>query len=101
MGTLRAAAARTSGEKFSAKIDFFKGVYRGPRRCRFFRFAAQHLEKSQDLPLAANTNLKACLDRVLARPAVQTGLAIPEPFPHEKQFQGFIKATVGLGDLHA
>jgi len=56
---------------------------------------------TQDLPLAANVNLKAWLDRVLARPAVQKGLAVPEPFPHEKQFQGFIKATVGLGDLHA
>jgi hypothetical protein len=27
--------------------------------------------------------------------------AIPEPFPPEKQFEGFIKAIVGLGDLHA
>jgi hypothetical protein len=32
---------------------------------------------------------------------VQKGLTIPEPFPPEKQFAGFIKATVGLGDLHA
>jgi hypothetical protein len=31
---VRAATARTSGEKFSARIDFFKGVSRGPRRCR-------------------------------------------------------------------
>src|ERR1700756_5133307 len=54
-----------------------------------------------DVPLAANPNLKAWLDRVLARPAVQKGLGIPEPFPHEKQFAGFIKATGGLGDLHA
>lgn len=23
-----------------------------------------------------------------------------EPFPPDKQFEGFIKATVGLGDLH-
>jgi len=53
------------------------------------------------VPLAANPNLKAWLDRVLARPAVQKGLGIPEPFPQEKQFAGFIKATVGLGDLHA
>jgi len=53
-----------------------------------------------DLPLAANANLKSWLDRVLGRPAVQKGLTIPEPFPMEKQFQGFIKATVGLGDLH-
>jgi GST-like protein len=54
-----------------------------------------------DLPLAENANLKAWLDRTLGRPAVQKGLTIPEPFPPEKQFAGFIKATVGLGDLHA
>jgi GST-like protein len=56
---------------------------------------------TQDLPVASNANLKAWLDRVMARPAVQKGLTIPEPFPQEKQFEGFIKATVGLGDLHA
>lgn len=56
---------------------------------------------SADLPLQANANLKSWLDRVLARPAVRKGLTIPEPFPQEKQFEGFIKATVGLGDLHA
>jgi GSH-dependent disulfide-bond oxidoreductase len=55
---------------------------------------------TDDLPLAANPNLAAWLDRVLARPAVQKGLAIPEPFPPEKQFEGFINATVGLGTLH-
>jgi hypothetical protein len=53
------------------------------------------------LPLAANANLNVWLERVMARPAVQKGLTIPEPFPPEKQFQGFIKATVGPGDLHA
>jgi GSH-dependent disulfide-bond oxidoreductase len=31
---------------------------------------------------------------------VQKGLTIPEPFPPDKQFEGFIKATVGLGDLY-
>ena len=56
---------------------------------------------TSDLPLGANPNLKAWLDRVLVRPAVQRGLTIPEPFPPEKQFEGFIKATIGLGDLHA
>ena len=54
---------------------------------------------TQDIPVG--TNVRGWLDRVLARPAVQKGLTIPEPFPQEKQFQGFIKATVGLGDLHA
>jgi GST-like protein len=63
--------------------------------------SAQLLPFLQDLPLDANANLKAWLERVMARPAVQKGLTIPEPFPPEKQFQGFIKATVGLGDLHA
>jgi GSH-dependent disulfide-bond oxidoreductase len=63
--------------------------------------SAQLFPFLQDLPLDANANLKAWLERVMARPAVQKGLTIPEPFPPEKQFQGFIKATVGLGDLHA
>jgi GSH-dependent disulfide-bond oxidoreductase len=63
--------------------------------------SAQLFPFLQDLPLAAHANLKTWLDRVVARPAVQKGLTIPEPFPPEKQFQGFIKATVGLGDLHA
>ena len=53
-----------------------------------------------DLPLKANANLNAWLERVLARPAVQRGLKNPEPFPPEKQFAGFIKATVGLGDMY-
>jgi GST-like protein len=55
---------------------------------------------TQDLPLNDNANLKAWLERVLERPAVQKGLTIPKPFPPEKQFEAFIKATVGVGDLH-
>lgn len=54
----------------------------------------------QDLPLDDNANLKAWFERVLERPAVQKGLAIPEPFPPEKQFEAFVKITVGVGDLH-
>lgn len=50
--------------------------------------------------LALSPNLKAWWERVSTRPAVIKGLSIPEPFPAEKQFEGFIKATVGLGDLH-
>jgi glutathione S-transferase len=50
--------------------------------------------------LALKPNLKAWWERVSTRPAVIKGLSIPEPFPAEKQFEGFIKATVGLGDLH-
>jgi GSH-dependent disulfide-bond oxidoreductase len=50
--------------------------------------------------LALKPNLKAWWERVSTRPAVVKGLSIPEPFPAEKQFEGFIKATVGLGDLH-
>ena len=53
-----------------------------------------------DLPLATNANLNAWWERVSQRPAVQKGLTIPEPFPAEKQFEGFVNATVGLGTLH-
>lgn len=53
-----------------------------------------------DLPLADNANLTAWWQRVSQRPAVQKGLSIPEPFPAEKQFEGFVNATVGLGTLH-
>jgi GSH-dependent disulfide-bond oxidoreductase len=52
------------------------------------------------LALSDKPNLNAWWERTSARPAVVKGLAIPEPFPPEKQFAGFIKATVGLGDLH-
>lgn len=54
-----------------------------------------------DLPLERNANLKAWWDRVSARPATQRGFANPAPFPPEKQFKGFVKAVVGLGDIHA
>lgn len=52
------------------------------------------------LTLGDKPNLKAWWERVSTRPAVVKGLSIPEPYPAEKQFEGFIKATVGLGDLH-
>jgi GST-like protein len=55
---------------------------------------------TQDLPLDANPNLKAWLERVRARPAVQKGLTIPEPFPEKKHFEAFFAATVGVGTLH-
>ena len=80
-----------AGDEFTiADIAMFPWIQAGS----MFPFTA-------DLPLDANPNLKAWLERVRARPAVQKGLTIPEPFPPEKQFEGFIKATVGLGDLHA
>jgi GST-like protein len=79
------------GEEFTiADIAMFPWIAAGTR----FPF-------TQDLPINDNPNLKAWLERVASRPAVQKGLTIPEPFPQEKQFEGFIKATVGLGDLHA
>jgi GST-like protein len=53
-----------------------------------------------ELPLDKNKNLKDWLARVSKRPAVQKGLLNPEPFPMDKQFEGFVKAVVGLGDLH-
>jgi GST-like protein len=54
----------------------------------------------QALPFAEKANLVAWWQRVASRPAVQKGLSVPPPFPLEKQFSGFIKATVGLGDLY-
>lgn len=56
---------------------------------------------ASELPLAENRNLNAWWERVSSRPAVEKGLTIPEPFPVDRQFQGFVKATVGLGDLHS
>ena len=59
-----------------------------------------------DLPLGANPNLAAWLDRVLARPAVQKGLTIPEPFPPEKHSrpsstQPWASAPCTTPDRHA
>ena len=54
----------------------------------------------QMLMFTDKPNLKSWWERVSMRPAVVKGLSIPEPFAAEKQFEGFIKATVGLGDLH-
>lgn len=53
------------------------------------------------LALADKRNLSAWWERVSIRPAVVKGLTVPEPFPAEKQLAGFVKAVVGLGDLHA
>jgi GST-like protein len=53
-----------------------------------------------DIQLSDYPNLNAWVGRIASRPAVQKGLTIPEPFPPEKQFEGFIRATVGLGDLY-
>lgn len=55
---------------------------------------------SSDLPIRTSPNLAAWLDRVLARPAVQKGLTIPEQFPEEKHYEAFYAATVGVGALH-
>jgi len=80
-----------AGNEFTiADIAFFPWIH-----------AASMFPFTADVPLDANPNLKAWLERVRTRPAVQKGLTIPQPFPPEKQFEGFIKATVGLGDLHA
>lgn len=54
----------------------------------------------QTLSLQDKPNLDVWWRRVSTRPAVLRGLSIPEPFPPEKQFEGFVKATVGLGDVH-
>ena len=54
-----------------------------------------------NLPFDANKNLVQWWDRVASRPAVKRGLANPQPYPDEKQFEGFVSATVGVGKLHA
>lgn len=53
-----------------------------------------------DLPLQDNKNVFAWINRVLERPAVIRGLKVPAPFPPEKQFEGFIDATIGHGSLY-
>jgi GSH-dependent disulfide-bond oxidoreductase len=65
----------------------------------WFRMAVIH-PIGQMLQVDDKPNLKAWWERVSTLPAVVKGLSIPEPFPAEKQLEGFIKATVGLGDLH-
>jgi GSH-dependent disulfide-bond oxidoreductase len=54
----------------------------------------------RSLPFREKADLVAWWERVTSRPAVQKGLSVPPPFPAEKQYEGFIKATVGLGDLY-
>ena len=54
-----------------------------------------------ELPLQQNGNLNRWWNRVSERPALQRGLLNPEPYAPEKQFEGFVKAVVGLGTLHA
>lgn len=53
-----------------------------------------------ELPLDQKQHLKGWWERVSGRPMVQKGFTIPEPYPMEKQFEGFVKAVVGLGDIH-
>jgi len=65
----------------------------------WIRLCAIH-PAGENLPLADHKNLFAWWDRVSSRPAVIKGLATPEPYPMEKQFEGFVSATVGLGKLH-
>lgn len=54
----------------------------------------------QALPLQEHPNLVNWFGLVTSRPAVQKGLSVPPPFPPQQQFAGFIKATVGLGELY-
>jgi GST-like protein len=63
-------------------------------------YTASNNPMSPDLPLAANPNLAAWLDRVLARSAVQKGLNIPEPAPQAESYAAFLKSVVGVGTLH-
>lgn len=53
-----------------------------------------------DLPLKQNKNVFDWLNRMLERPAVIRGMKVPEPFPPEKQYEGFVAATIGHGHLY-
>jgi len=53
-----------------------------------------------DLPLKQNKNVLNWITRMLERPAVIRGMKVPEPFPPEKQYEGFVAATIGHGHLH-
>jgi len=53
-----------------------------------------------ELPFKENKNVFEWFYRLLERPAVMKGLSNPEPFPPEKQFKGFIDATIGHGSLY-
>ncbi|NNJ75705.1 MAG: glutathione S-transferase [Anderseniella sp.] len=53
-----------------------------------------------DLPVSKNANLRNWWNRVAARPATQKGFENPAPYAPEKQFEGFVSAVVGLGELH-
>jgi GST-like protein len=53
------------------------------------------------LSVSDKPNLTSWWERVSTRSAVMKGLSIPDPFPQEQQFAAFIKATVGLGELHS
>jgi len=65
----------------------------------WIRAALNHPIGSQ-LEIGDKQNLNAWWGRVAARPAVEKGFSIPTPFSPEKQLEGFVRATVGLGDLH-
>ncbi|OUR95675.1 hypothetical protein A9Q84_14330 [Halobacteriovorax marinus] len=52
------------------------------------------------LPLEENKNVFAWINRMLERPAVIKGLNNPAPYSPEKQFKGFVDATIGHGPLH-
>lgn len=53
-----------------------------------------------ELPLEENANVFEWINRMLERPSVQKGLRNPAPYAPEKQFKGFVDATVGHGPLH-
>jgi GST-like protein len=78
-----------AGEYSIADIAFFPWI----------RMAFVH-PIGEMIPVAEHKNLSAWYERINKREAVQRGLLVPEPNSPEKQMEGFVSATVGLGELH-
>jgi len=54
----------------------------------------------QALPLNDYKKLSAWYEKISQRPAVQRGILVPTPLAPEIQYEAFLSAVVGLGDLH-
>jgi len=54
----------------------------------------------QTLPLGNYKKLSEWYEKISQRPAVQRGILVPTPLAPEIQYEAFLSAVVGLGDLH-